>query len=424
MSLFDSSRFLRATSRLIVAAALTTIGMTNAFAVPSYARQTGDSCDACHIGSIGPQLTPHGMKFKLGGYTDTDGKPGHIPLAAMAIATYTHSSSDIPDDEVPSGYSSNNNTALQELSGFIAGKWFDHVGSFTQITYSGVEKVTSLDNADIRFATTANLFGGDATLGVTLNNNPTIQDPFNSLPGWRFPFLGSDFALAEAPGPLLDGGIELQALGITAYAQLANGIYAELGNYSSLSRGFLKGVNDYSDEQQKIDGASPYYRIAYFKDNKTDAYSFGLVGMNTKLKDYNDSSVNEKFNDIGVDGNYQFLGTRKHIITVAGSYIHETVKSDGGDVKLNQLKVSGSYYFDKTYGGTLGYFNVSGDSDLATNGMVLQADYTPFGKEDSYGAPWANVRVGLQYTMFNKLEGDSSGASDNNSLMAFVWASL
>jgi hypothetical protein len=54
-----------------------------AHAVPSYARQTGSDCAACHVGAFGPQLTPYGIQFKLGGYTDTDGKEGKVPLSGM-----------------------------------------------------------------------------------------------------------------------------------------------------------------------------------------------------------------------------------------------------------------------------------------------------------------------------------------------------
>lgn len=36
-------------------------------ALPSYSRQTGQDCAACHVGSFGPQLTPYGTKFKIGG---------------------------------------------------------------------------------------------------------------------------------------------------------------------------------------------------------------------------------------------------------------------------------------------------------------------------------------------------------------------
>jgi mono/diheme cytochrome c family protein len=36
-------------------------------AVPAFAQQTGRNCAACHVGGFGPQLTPFGREFKLGG---------------------------------------------------------------------------------------------------------------------------------------------------------------------------------------------------------------------------------------------------------------------------------------------------------------------------------------------------------------------
>ena len=38
-------------------------------AVPSFARQTGMACAACHLGGLGPQLTDFGTQFKIGGDT-------------------------------------------------------------------------------------------------------------------------------------------------------------------------------------------------------------------------------------------------------------------------------------------------------------------------------------------------------------------
>ena len=61
------------TSTLLAALLLLLVVAGNAAAVPSYARQTGQECAACHIGGFGPQLTPYGIKFKLGGYTETGG---------------------------------------------------------------------------------------------------------------------------------------------------------------------------------------------------------------------------------------------------------------------------------------------------------------------------------------------------------------
>ena len=72
-----------------------------ALAVPSFARQTGQDCAACHIGSYGPQLTPYGMKFKMGGYTESDGKEGHIPLSAMLVESFTNTKKDQTEAAAP-----------------------------------------------------------------------------------------------------------------------------------------------------------------------------------------------------------------------------------------------------------------------------------------------------------------------------------
>src|SRR5215471_18955947 len=55
-------------------------------AVPAFAEQTGQPCKACHVGGFGPELTPFGREFKLGGYTLR--AHASIPLSAMAIASF------------------------------------------------------------------------------------------------------------------------------------------------------------------------------------------------------------------------------------------------------------------------------------------------------------------------------------------------
>jgi len=402
--------------------ALTLAGITQAFAVPSFARQTGESCDSCHVGSFGPQLTPHGMKFKLGGYTDNDGKSGHIPLSGMLIQNYTHTSKSQNPPPIE-GFKSNNNTAIQEESLFVAGKWFDHVGSFAQVTYSGIEHKTAMDNVDIRYATEAT-FLGQGVYGVSLNNSPTVQDPFNTQPVWRFPFTSSDLAPGPEAAPILDDGVAGTVYGVTAYTQMKNGIYAEVGGYKSFSESFLDDIN--VEPGQKINGVAPYWRLAYYKDMHKQVYSVGLVGMSVKLRDYGSSGPDDKYSDIGIDGHYQYLGNRKNIISADASYIDESQNLAGQDkTNLHQFNLAGSYYYDKTYGGTARYFSTTGSNDTdASNGLMLQGDWTPFGKEDSPYAPLANVRIGLQYTLYNKLNGDSSNASDANTFMAFIWLAI
>src|SRR3954470_3670716 len=112
-----------------------------AFAVPSYSRQTGEPCTSCHVGAYGPALTPHGRAFKLGGYSD--GKTV-IPLSVTALASFTHTAKD--QAEPASGHDGrNDNVALQEVVGFIAGRIAPHLGTFIGVAYEEPDRHALLD---------------------------------------------------------------------------------------------------------------------------------------------------------------------------------------------------------------------------------------------------------------------------------------
>ena len=59
---------------LLGGAAIAIVAVRPAHAVPAFAGQTGQPCVFCHIGAFGPQLTPAGRAFKIGGYTQTGGE--------------------------------------------------------------------------------------------------------------------------------------------------------------------------------------------------------------------------------------------------------------------------------------------------------------------------------------------------------------
>ncbi|HJP67987.1 MAG TPA: hypothetical protein VJ846_03710, partial [Sphingomicrobium sp.] len=163
-------------------------------AVPAFAQQTGRNCAACHVGGYGPELTQFGREFKLDGYTLR--MHGSVPLSAMAVASWTHTRKDqVPP---PEHLNANNNLVLDQASLFVAGGIGEHFGGFAQlVTYDGVGRAFSWDNIDLRAVTNAKIFGADSVLGLTLNNNPTVQDPWNTLPAWGFPF--TDTAVSSTP---------------------------------------------------------------------------------------------------------------------------------------------------------------------------------------------------------------------------------
>lgn len=282
-----------------------------------------------------------------------------------------------------------------------------------------------------------------------------MQDPFNTLSTWRFPYIASELAPGPAASPLIDGGLEHQVIGLSAYAFLDDSIYAELGGYKSLSRSFLNKVN-IEDEAGRIDNWAPYWRLGYFKDLRKQAFSVGIFGLKADLQPDRQSGPTNDYQDIGIDASYQFLGNREHIFTLNGSFTHERQKLnaafDAGEaarksLDLDRLDLSASYFFQQTYGFTLAHFQTHGDADPLlyapeadsgsrngkpdSTGWILQADWTPFGKETSWGAPWANLRLGVQYTAYNKFNGGGNNydgfgrdAADNNTLFLFGWTTF
>src|SRR6202790_3466119 len=81
-----------------------------AAAVPSFARQTGMACAACH--TVYPELTPFGREFKLNGYVldnikqikgittenrETLALASLPPISMMLQISYTHTGAALPD---------------------------------------------------------------------------------------------------------------------------------------------------------------------------------------------------------------------------------------------------------------------------------------------------------------------------------------
>lgn len=426
----------RAASVFFVLAA---VWAPTAHAVPSYARQTGQDCAACHVGAYGPQLTPFGMRFKIGGYTDSDGKGGKVPLSGMLTADYIR----YKDDE---GKTTSKST-LSEASIFLAGRLMDKVGSFTQVTYNNVDHATALDQLDLRYADTVSLYGQEAVVGLSLNNNPTVQDPLNTVGSWGFPFYSSERSNTIGADFSGLGSSEQKGLGLSAYGFLDNRWYGELGLYNTLSPAVQSRLGWPRADARAFGRMrnAAYYRLAYIRDLKTQAWSVGLLGFDGKRTDgreADDSGVlaptfnSQRFHDAGIDASYQFLGTRKHVFTLSGSYMQERLRTepaDGSDRQRSTIKdyrLTGSYFFRSTYGATVGLFRSTTTDEAAgsaNSGVIYQLDWTPFGKEDSWMAPWANLRVGLQYVDYRRYIDAgtvSDHAHDRNTLTLFAWGSF
>src|SRR5579871_1201477 len=173
----------------------------SAHALPSFARQTGQQCAACHNGF--PELTPYGRLFKLNGYTFGGGQTDLPPLAAMTVDSFTHTEAPQYGGPAPH-YRDNNNVAAEFGSIFYGGAISSAlgIGAFSQVTYDHIGQTLSWDNTDIRWAHTANLDGAETVFGVSLNNNPTVTDLWNTTPAWGYPFQTSGLAPSPAASTL------------------------------------------------------------------------------------------------------------------------------------------------------------------------------------------------------------------------------
>ena len=442
-----ASRSRRLAQGALLVLAFIGLTATQAAAVPSFAVQTGQPCNACHVGGFGPQLTPFGREFKLGGYTART-KSFNAPVSMMAVASYLHTQKDQPSAPAP-GYGVNNNVALDQVSLFLAGGLGDHLGAFVQTTYDGVAKAFHWDNLDVRATTTAKVAGTKMILGVSLNNAPTVQDAFNTLPSWGFPYTAS--ALAPQPGaaPLV-GSLAQNTLGLTAYAWINSTVYVEAGGYRSPTSRLLSDFGVDPLDPGGIRGTAPYGRIAYQKNFGDRNFEIGVFGMSANLNPGRDTStgLGDRYTDLGVDGSFQLFRSNKDVFTLNGRYTHERQRLDASQAlgaamndrnSLQDLRIDGSYYWGDKIGLTLGAFDTWGSQDALlyaanrtlrpdSSGASVQIDGTPYGAGGSPLGPRFNMRVGAQYTAYMRFNGaglnyDSLGssASSANTLRLFLW---
>ena len=431
-------------------------------AIPAFAQQTGQPCTACHIGAYGPQLTPLGRAFKIGGYTQTggDGWQTWVPLSLMLQGSFTNTGSGFPSDQVPQHYASNNNFSLDQVSGFIGGHIGPYTGGLIQFTWTDVDNSSHLDNTDLRpFTTTFDVGGKELRVGTTVNNTPTVQDPYNTAFAWGYPYITSAIATTPAANVVLAAGFGQSALGYTAYAWYDNKLYVEGGAYTTLSPWALGRIgNGYGIGSTT--SPAPYARVAYEWDWGNNAAHIGSMFLHADVNPSIDTFATtnafgaDHYTDIAFDGSYQFLGDGTHIVTLQGIYTHEiqNLKASaanqglgyGSKYSLDQLRANVSYWYQNTYGATLGWQYTwgplnpvlyqpgelygSNNSKPTANAFIIEADWVPFGKDTSWGAPFVNLKLGVQYTVYTQFNGGSTNydgfgrnASGNNTLLLFAW---
>jgi len=423
-----------------------------ASALPAFAQQTGQACKSCHVGGFGPELTPFGREFKIGGYTMRTSPS--VPVAAMVIASWTHTRKD--QDPPPDHLHANNNLVIDQASLFLAGGLGKHLGGFSQLTYDGVGRAWSWDNVDLRAVTTGRVFGEDATFGLSLNNNPTVEDPWNTLAAWSFPYTDTAVSPTPAAAPLIDGALAQNVIGLSAYSWIGHRAYVELGGYTSPARATISSLGADPLSPGSLHGLAPYARIAWQGNLAGGIAEFGGSALKAAIYPGRDrsSGFTDRYSDLGVDASWQKL-LGEDSISANIRFTHErgnlrascalSLLGDGTDpncarYSLNERRATIRYTWRDRVGLTLSGFSLSGsrNSNLYSgngrpdsNGLTGQVDYTFWPSGNSPLGRRFNVRTGVQFTAYGKFDGarhnfDGSGANaaDNNALRLFTWVAF
>jgi hypothetical protein len=437
-------RLLRMIAAIAIFAGVAGLLGQPAEALPLFARQTGEPCATCHTAFL--ELTPFGRRFKLGGYQLKGGDWKGPPFAVFLQPGFSHTQAPQPGGAAP-GFAANNDFAMQQISAFTGGALAPHLGGFIQGTYNGVGHTFSWDNTDIRYVNSIKVNGHTLLWGITLNNNPTVQDVWNTTPAFRFPYITSAFEPTPTAKTFIDQVYAQQVLGLSAYTLLDDMFYFEFGGYRPLSTQTQKALGINPSGESPISGIAPYWRVAAEKNIGNHSLELGTFGLSGQVFPMGLSQAGtDSFTDVGVDAQYQFLGD-PHMVTARAAWIHQHqntrasqllgLASNSNDT-LQSLNASVSYIYNQTWSLTAGRIAIAGTADAAlygtptggpnSAGWILELAYLPFSHGGPKFWPWLNFRIGLQYTRWSKFNGASTNidgmgrsAHDNNTLFLYVW---
>lgn len=419
-------------------------------AVPSYSRQTGLPCASCHF--TPPELNAFGRKFKLDGYVFTtkpeitDEKKGHnaalqllevFPLSVLFDTSFTSTKAPQP------GTQNGNFLFPQGASLFLAGAWSSHVGSFVQVTYDSQADHFTWDNTDIRYANNHELFGKTLSYGITLNNNPTVEDLWNSTPAWGFPFTLSNVAPSPTAGALINGGLAQDVAGVGGYAMWNEHLYIAGTLYRSEHIGAPQPLTG-TGSPINIRGTSPYWRVAWQTVSKNNSLEVGAYGIHVRSTPNGVVGLTDSYTDWAADFQYDrtIPQWRDDVVSLRGTYIRENSSlaatfAAGGAAfphhHLNTVQGNVEYHFGTKLSGAVGLIHIDGTTDpvLFPPGPVSgSANGDPLSSGYILSLSWwpvQNIGLTAQYTGYSRFNGlqtdyDGSGrnASGNNSVYLLV----
>lgn len=421
----------------------------SANAVPSYARQLGKPCTACH--TMWPNLNQYGRQFKVKAYTDVDPQWEMInkdnmnmmktfPVSARVLM-YPQIREDNSNPSAPAG------TALGTPNKGQEGTNFDQVALFLATRFSDYAGIFTAAEADSDATTNATFVvptlkvafqmplgggGGGAgesstqggTLGlVAFKGISTSADPFNSLGGrdrdlsWQ----------AESAPFILDSGWTFKSDNGDNVGAVVHGYFIGYRLYAAIGtmRGGTADNVATGTNQASTDPNDFYYRIAWDQKLPNGAVTIGAQYYDGKqritmipgglglLPAPYDTKVKRSYIDLSLEQNFG----EDHLFEVQALFGNgKETNVFGGDEerKFKGSYVQASYFYDRQYGVVASVNGVKYQDGLITEpdgssgvdkkeAWLVSVDYLP----------WLNAKLALQYantktTWLDPLIGDQT----------------
>jgi len=306
--------------------------------LPLYARQTGQPCTTCHTAFL--EVTPFGRRFKLGGYTLGGGELDRPAVCGDARGTdlYPHRgrTTVTASDRGRSAHQ-----AVAQAQQYIAAKAAPlPISTPTTIRVPTGEPLyrwqihrqsRRVHPRDIRRDhppfqrghNSINVDGHNLLWGITANNNPTVQDVWNTIPAWSFPYISSALAPMPSAKTFIDQVYAQQVVGLSGYGFVYDLFYLEFGGYRPLSTKTQLALGIDTTGQSPISCVAPYWRVAIEPNFGDHSWEVGTFGLASKVFPMGLSGAGtDSFTDVGIDTQYQYLGD-PHTVTARVAWIHE-----------------------------------------------------------------------------------------------------
>ncbi len=409
---------------MIAVSAISAVLAPEAYAVPSFAKQTGRPCSGCH--TIWPRLNATGREFKVQGYTevaddyprlDKDGldllKYGPPLSVSLINLPYSKKSGSDAETRIP-----------EEVAIFFAGRMTPNIGAFVEPKWDRDSHQFSLELVKLSGAKKVD----ENTIGIVLLKSDIAgADPYNTIRFTAFQTLNTPaiFGQTRAAGDFFAAS-DTENMGIVLNGMFFKSLYAAVGGF----RGDGNAANVNSDPVDLFGRLVFEYALTgetvaslggfYYDGRQRYDHSFEvpvaqpgtgvvlptpitLAPYITNIKrqgidfQFQRESAPHIFEAVAV-----YMAGRDSNVDVFGEPIEPTsvtppVAGPGREIKFTGYYAEVSYFYDRMYGLTVGYdhFRSSQDSSLDKKGPTFNVAYLP----------WPNTKFAVEYSMFDLAEG-------------------